>query len=299
MLSIKNLSKTFYKNQQAIKVLDDININIEKNEIIGLIGNNGAGKTTLIKCICNLIKATSGDIYLDGKRLDNEVIRNDIGVMLEGARNLYHFLTINDNLDYFGYLNHLQDAELDKRKRELLDLFDLHDRKNTVVNELSRGTQQKVAIMVSLLKSPKILILDEPTLGLDLISTVKMKRTIKEIIEEKRVFIVILISHDMNLISDVCSRIILLNDGKIDIDERIGNIITPTEYEAEIEADVSIANLLSSMGYEYKEDENIMRVRTKKIDDILALSSQANILSIGRIEETLESFIARRFGKNV
>lgn len=298
MLSIVNLTKYFYRKGKKIKVLDNINLLINRGDIIGLIGPNGAGKTTLIKCICGLVQQSSGDIYYNGKLLTSNIVRANIGVMLEGARNIYHFLTINDNLTYFGNLNHLKNFEIEKKKEELLDIFDLKSEKNTVVNELSRGTQQKVAIMTSLLKNPSILILDEPTLGLDLVSTVKMKRTIKDILGSKNTSIVILISHDMGLISDVCNRIILLNNGKVDFDQNIGKIISNSEYEIEIELNENALPFLQTSRYKYNLQENIINLKINNLDDILNISKNLNILSIKRIDETLESFISRRLGRN-
>lgn len=208
MLEIKNIKKVFKSQKGTIEVLKGVSFSIEQGEVIGLIGENGAGKTTLIKSICNLVDPSAGDVLYNGKSIlkNPALVGREIGVLLEGARNLYNFLSIDKNLKYFGYLNKLSDSEIEKREDELLSEFNIKKYKDRPVNELSRGTQQKVAIMVTLMKNPSILILDEPTLGLDLISKINVQRTIAKLANINKTLIII--SHDMNLISNICNRII-------------------------------------------------------------------------------------------
>lgn len=290
MLEIYNLKK-MYNRCEALK---GVSFSIETNSIVGLIGDNGAGKTTLIKCISGLVEPTSGEIYLNGHNLlrDEKYIRDNIGVLLEGARNLYNFLTVEYNLNYFGLLNGLSQIEIDERKRKLTKEFDVEKYKNMPVNMLSRGTQQKVALMVTLMKNPKFLILDEPTLGLDLISTIRMTDLLKQIIvdEEKTV---ILISHDMTLITSLCDRVIYLRDGKVNFDERVEHILDENIFELKLSANANVKNTLEKNNIEYKYNEGIYCVMSSSLDSVVNIVPAQSIISIEKQPGSLQSFIKR------
>jgi ABC-2 type transport system ATP-binding protein len=145
-----------------------------------------------------------------GKTLRNE----KIGVVLEGARNVYGFMTVIDNLRYFSYLNKM-DAEItEARIAKLLEMFSLTEKKDQTVSTLSRGMQQKVAIMIALLKDPEILILDEPTLGLDLVSQYKMETLLMELAQREHK-ILLISSHDLSLIERVCKTVAIFDKGTL------------------------------------------------------------------------------------
>ena len=132
----------------------------------------------------------------------------DIGAVLEGNRNIYHNLTILENLHYFGGLRGLSKKVIDARSEYLLELFDLKTKAHTQCGSLSRGMQQKVSIICALLHQPKILFLDEPTLGLDYDASLAMKQAIREIVSDDTVIIVT--SHDLRFISDVCTELVVI-----------------------------------------------------------------------------------------
>ena len=163
-IELKNINKSFGNH----KVLDEVNLKIYENDIIGLVGPNGAGKSTLIRIISELLIEDSGQ-----KKINYE--RTKIGVLLEGSRNIYTFLTVEENIKYFSILNSIKEKELNKNMEYLLDYFDLADKRYEKAQNLSRGMIQKLSILILLLKEPDVLILDEPTLGLDLIGTINMK----------------------------------------------------------------------------------------------------------------------------
>ena len=222
MIDIINLTKTYGKGKNLFYANHNINFSISEGSVVAFLGANGAGKTTLIKIICNLISPTSGHVLFRG----NDVAKNpriaheNIGVVLEGARNLYNFLSIEENLSYFSLLNKLNKNDFIKRKQMLLDLFDLEAHKNKTVNQLSRGMQQKVAIMIAFLKNPDLLILDEPTLGLDIISQFSMKEAIKSFMKREK-GVLIICTHDMSVVYDVCEDIAIFNKGQLKVYDKL------------------------------------------------------------------------------
>ena len=216
MISVKGLEKTYYKNKKKVNALIDINLEINTGEIVCILGHNGAGKTSLIKCISNLILPNSGEIIIDGNLLSKnpDIAKDKIGAVLEGSRNIYYYLSPEENLRYFGLLNNLSSAEIKEKTELFLKMFDLTDRRKDPVNDFSRGMQQKVAIVVALMKDPSILLLDEPTLGLDITSTAIVKDIIRDLATKLNKTIIIT-THDINLIEDLNSRLIFMNKGKI------------------------------------------------------------------------------------
>lgn len=222
MLKIKNLHKVYSKNNLGKIVNEDINLSIKNGEIVCIMGQNGAGKTTLIKQICGLVKPTEGTIEYEGYSLiNNKTLSKDIvGAVLEGSRNIYYYMSIMENIKYFGGLNKLSNREIEAKANRYLELFELTNVKDKAVGELSRGMQQKVAIIVTLLKSPQILLLDEPTLGLDINSSKKIVNIISDI-SKKENKIVMITTHDVRLIEALNERLIFIKNGRIIADESL------------------------------------------------------------------------------
>src|SRR5262249_5065163 len=147
----------------------DLNMSIPEGEVFSFLGPNGAGKTTTIKMVCGLITPTSGQITLNGYDIARQSRKavSQIGVVLEGARNIYWRLSAWENLLYFGRLRGCSDKKLKALAEQLLRELDLWDRRNDPVRFFSRGMQQKIALASALVTDPSIILLDEPTLGLD------------------------------------------------------------------------------------------------------------------------------------
>lgn len=290
IVQIVGVKKRYGENE----VLKGIDINIKKNSVIGLIGDNGAGKTTLIKCICGLVKQTEGIIEFSsrkGKSIE-EYRRENVGVLLEGARNLYHFLSVEDNLDYFGYLNKLSQCEIDARKERLLQIFDLKEFRKKTVNELSRGMQQKVALMVIMMKEPQMMILDEPTLGLDLISTMKMIDLLGEIANQGKT--IIIISHDLSLIKKVCDRIIYIKKGKIEFDEVISEIVENDNFLVKVKYDETILSKIINDNLDYCLEDGVIVVKTAELENVLRVVPKEYLFEIEKRNSTLEEYVRER-----
>ncbi|MDA3837916.1 MAG: ABC transporter ATP-binding protein [Candidatus Delongbacteria bacterium] len=212
VITVDNLVKK-YKDFYA---LDDISFSVNKGEILGFLGPNGAGKTTTIKSILTLLEYEEGKICINGlevKKNKNKIL-SDIGAVLEGARNIYWHLSPEENINYFAGIMGLSPRKIKEEKDYLLKKLKLWDVKDKQVREFSKGMQQKTAIAASIIHKPTILLLDEPTLGLD----VETKNDIREWIismsrdENKTILIT---SHDMSFIESICDRILIIKKGKL------------------------------------------------------------------------------------
>lgn len=204
MLKLEKIRKSFKNNL----VLKDVSFTVDTGEVVGLVGLNGSGKSTIIRIISGLIIQDNGTIENDFK---------NIGVLLEGSRNIYHFLTVRENIKYFSILNNIDDDYVENFIKKYIALFGLEDKLDEEVGNLSRGMIQKVSIMILLAQNPDIIIMDEPTLGLDIISTIQIREIIQDIVKEKNKTVLI-VSHDTKLLDSVADRILFLKDGEIEAD---------------------------------------------------------------------------------
>lgn len=217
-INVSNLTKKYGK----VIAVDDISFSIKKGSVTCILGPNGSGKSTTIKSICNLIIPEKGDIKILGK--PNYKSIEKLAALFEGTRNLYWRLTPVENLRYFAGLRGLGGKIIDKKIYELLEFFNLSDKKNVLVNKLSRGMQQKVAIAMALVCDTDIIMLDEPTLGLDVESCIDVKNCLRDIAEKLNKTI-LLSTHDMSFAQDICDYAIILNKGKIVANDSMNNLL--------------------------------------------------------------------------
>ena len=211
MLEIKGLKKSF----KAKEVLKNLNLSIKEGEIVCLLGNNGAGKTTLINCILRMIQADAGSIFLEGRDIStykNEEYFSKVNALLESSVNVYDYLTGWQNIEYFSGLLKL-DSENEKIKT-YISLFELEEAIHEAVGTYSRGMRQKLALLIALMSSPKLLLLDEPTLGLDIQSKLSVIQILNTIIKTEKIA-VLLTSHQMDVVQKLQSRILILKDGVV------------------------------------------------------------------------------------
>ena len=212
MLEIKGLKKSF----KAKEVLKNLNLSIKEGEIVCLLGNNGAGKTTLINCILRMIQADAGSILLDGRDIftyKNKEYFSKVNALLESSVNVYDYLTGWQNIEYFSGLLKL-DSENEKIKT-YISLFELEEAIHEAVGTYSRGMRQKLALLIALMSTPKLLLLDEPTLGLDIQSKLSVIQILNTIIKTEKIA-VLLTSHQMDVVQKLQSRILILKDGVVD-----------------------------------------------------------------------------------
>lgn len=295
MLVIKNLTKKYYNKNNSVTVVNNLCLNIEKNDIVGFLGSNGAGKTTTVKMICGLVTPTSGKIFFDGENIQNnrKLVEKNIGVMLEGARNLYHFLTVEENISYFAYLNRLKIKDSKKLFEELLEVFDMKDKRNTTVNKLSRGMQQKVAIMVAIIKKPKLLILDEPTLGLDIASKIKMQDFLFELSKAEESALIVC-THEIQLAEKVCNKIAIFHKGNLIAFEDISNFKfskKTNNYKMVVMKSAELINFLENNKVPFSNDKEIVEFEYGNLYEIMKIIKYDDILKLENISDNLESII--------
>ncbi|WP_373899456.1 ABC transporter ATP-binding protein [Haloimpatiens sp. FM7315] len=287
IIKINNATKYYLIKKNKFYANNNISFNIKQGDIVGFLGKNGAGKTTLIKSICNLIKLDSGSISIKNKEINKnpKVVHDNIGVVLEGARNLYNFLTVDYNLRYFSYLNKIKDSQLELRIKNLLEMFELLEKRKEVVNNLSRGMQQKVAIIIAMLKNPDILILDEPTLGLDIVSKTKMKILLKTL-KDKYKKTIIISSHDLDVIENVCNKVVIFEKGKV---IKYGSIsdLKLKESENRYEIILKSSEAVNLKDISYEKEERIIKLETANLKEIL---NKINMNSIIKIEKKVKSY---------
>ncbi len=216
-VELHNVTKTFRKRGQFIKALDDINLTISKGEFLSFLGPNGAGKTTLTKLLSTLLLPDSGEVFIEGIPISNDsAIRPLISTVFgeSGGRSLYYRLSLLDNLLFFSSLAGISRKEAKIRIDSLLEYFDLSDKRNVQVMKLSTGMKAKVLLIRALLTSPRILLLDEPTLGLDALSSDKVKVLLR-LFNQKFKTTIILTSHNFSDIDDLSHRLLLMDQGQI------------------------------------------------------------------------------------
>jgi len=210
LLEVKELSKS-YSN---IKAVGGISFEIQKGEIFGLLGPNGAGKTTTISMLSCLIKPDSGDAFVDGYSIskDSMEVKKRIGVVPQDV-SLYPTLSAQENLVFFGEMYGLTGSKLREKVDEVLEIVGLKDRRKEAINKYSGGMKRRINIAVGLLPSPKLLILDEPTVGVDPQSRTNILETLKEL--NKEGLTILYTSHYMEEVEFLCHRIAIMDLGKI------------------------------------------------------------------------------------
>ncbi len=217
LVEVKRVSKTYTTlfGGSPFRAVNDLSMMINSGSIYGLLGPNGAGKTTLIKMICGLVVPTSGTIVLDGYDVSKnpEKSRIRLGAVLEGNRNIHWRLSPIENLCYFGQLRSQSRADILKRAERLLSDLNLMDKKDTLVSKLSRGMQQKVSIAVALISDPEVILLDEPTLGLDVETSIDIKGYLKDLAKGGKA--ILLTTHQLDLAQAVCDVVGIVKRGEL------------------------------------------------------------------------------------
>lgn len=224
ILEAHHLHKNYRLKGKVLAAVQDVSLKIEGNEVLAFLGANGAGKTTTIKMIAGLILPDQGSVRISGRdpHSDPWALRS-LGAVLEGTRNTYWRLTPEENLEYFGVLRGLTRSVARRRTLELLDRFELTHKRREMVQTLSRGMQQKLAIAVALIHDPQLLLLDEPTLGLDVEATENVKNIIREVAAEGRA--ILLTTHQLDIAEELSDRVAIIQNGAIAIEQPTADLI--------------------------------------------------------------------------
>jgi ABC-2 type transport system ATP-binding protein len=207
VLEVKELTKSFGK----IKAVDHVSFTVPEGSVFGIIGRNGAGKTTTIRMMMNIYIPDSGEVILRGTKIGQE-FKDKAGYLPE-ERGLYKKMKVWDTLLYFAELKGKTGREIERKANYYLKKFELFDRKNSKLEDLSKGNQQKIQFITTILHDPEFLILDEPFSGLDPINTDILKEIILDLKSQGK--IIILCTHLMDFAERLCDHIALIEKGKL------------------------------------------------------------------------------------
>ncbi len=265
MLEVKNASK----NYGNLKAVDNLSFNVEKGEILGLLGLNGAGKTTTFRMILGLIDDYTGSILLDNKKIDYSVT-DRIGFLTE-ERSLLTKLTVLEQIKFYGVLKGMEEEVIEKKLDYYLDLFKIKDYKNKKIKELSKGNQQKIQFISAIIHEPKLLILDEPFSGLDPINVEMFKNVIMNL--KKKGTSIIFSTHRMEHVELFCDKIVILVKGK--------NVLSG--YLKDIKENYKKKNIIINADIDIKEIENIdgvYEVLKEKDDYVVKIKDESVVKEV-------------------
>lgn len=312
----KRLFRTIEKKE--FKAVDDISFDIYKGEIFGLLGPNGAGKTTTIKMITGLLKPTEGTVKVMGRDVNKNPIEalGNLGTVLAGDRSIYWKLTGRENLEYFAALYGCERKEAKKRAERILERLNISEKADELVEKYSTGMKQKIALGKALIPEAPVVLLDEPTLGLDPQSALNLREIILDIKKEGRT--VLLTTHYMEEADFLCDRIAIIDGGKIiamDTPEKLKKSINEVKL-LKIELNSAPLKLIEDI----KKIENVQKVLCEydqaksnheltihhmdgsiliqKIIDCISLNN-CQILNISAKEPSLEDVFIHLTGKSL
>ena len=322
LIQVKNLSKSFkiFKREPGIKgafksffkrdyhlfhALQNINLNVDKGEILGILGENGAGKTTLIKLIIGLLYPTSGTISVDNYtpwERNHDYLRQ-VSVVMGQKNQLWWDIPASESFLLNKHIYQIDNKQYDKVLSELVELLDIKDKLNIQVRRLSLGERMKMEIIAALLHQPRIVLLDEPTLGLDVISQSKIREFVKYHNEQYKTTFVIT-SHYTKDIQEMCERVFVLNKGEQIYDGDFNNLIKSVNpkrkfiYELSNDYDSKIIEQLNKQ-FDFTLKDNVI---TAELSETILNNLLIKLLAISNpktlsfedlpVEETLRSFFA-------
>ena len=263
MISVENLNK-YYGDFHALK---GVSFEINAGEIVGILGPNGAGKSTTLRILTCYLSPTSGNAVIDGKSiLDNEMeVKKIIGYLPESAP-LYDDMSVFDYLVYMAEIQELERSRLNERLKYVVEACSLKDVISKSIGELSKGYKQRVGIAGAIIHDPKILILDEPTNGLDPNQIVEIRELIKELGKEKTVLIS---THILSEVEATCSRAIIINQGNViaDADPKHLTLNNKENNKTSVRIKLSIKT---------NDDKNKIIEKLKKIENIYDVKAEDN-----------------------
>ncbi|WP_137290651.1 ABC transporter ATP-binding protein [Natronorubrum halophilum] len=243
IISVRDLTKSYGRGENSVQAVDGISFDINSGTVVGILGQNGAGKTSTIKMMLGLVTPTAGEIQIAGSDVlaETHEVYQDVGAMLEGARNTYWRLTVRENLDFFASLNGINPKNVRSHHEALIERYELTEKADVPVRDLSRGMKQKVSLICTLARQTSVIFLDEPTLGLDVETSLSLQQEIRHLAEEESMTI-LLSSHNMDMVEAVCDRIIILHEGHVIADNCIENLVEVFQtqmYQITVEPPVS------------------------------------------------------------
>ena len=247
MIEVKNLTKSF----NDVKAVDDISFTVSKGEIVGLLGPNGAGKTTTMRMLTAFLKADGGEVTIGGYSVQENPleVKKLIGYLPENAP-IYEDMIVEDYLNFAGEARGIATDDLEESVKRMVKLTSLTSHLKKNINQLSKGFRQRVGLAATMIHNPDILILDEPTTGLDPNQILEIRKLIIELGKEKTV---ILSTHIMQEVEETCTRVLIIADGKMLADDSVSAIRSSAEGKIEtivyLKADGNFQDELKNQSY--------------------------------------------------
>ncbi len=302
ILEAHKLKKSYLEKGQAIAAVQAVSLTIAAGEVLAFLGANGAGKTTTIKMIAGLIRPDDGWVRIAERDPHQDPrARRSLGAVLEGSRNVYWQMTVEENLEYFGVLRGLDTRTARRRGRELLERFSLMHKRRTAVQALSRGMQQKLAIAVALMHAPQVLLLDEPTLGLDVEATEDVKRLVREIAAEGCG--ILLTTHQLEVAEELSDRVAIINRGKIVAEEATEDLIrqfSGSAYLIETEGAIDLNRIrkLRRLGVKLVGDRTVYTVDPAKLYEVLEILCPLPLMHVEKDQANLTDVFLKLVQEN-
>ena len=301
--SLKSLIKSNYKVVEAVK---GVSFEVQEGEVIAFIGPNGAGKSTTIKMLTGILYPDCGDIRVLGIDPTNErkKLAYEIGTVFGQKEQLWMHLTPYDNFKFFGAIYDIPDDETEKRIEEINKLFELKEIMDTPVRNLSLGQRIRCEIAASLIHKPKVLFLDEPTIGLDPVVKDSIRKLIKKMNKEYKTT-VFLTSHDISDIEKLCKRVIIINNGEIVLDDSMENLkyhhLNKKIIELKMAKKTDFSNVDGITVLKQKDTNLKLEIDLKKksLADVLKLINSDDILDINISNTPLEDTISEIYRDGV
>lgn len=326
-VEVKDVKKYFIQRKKKFlrtvekkefKAVDGVSFDIYRGEIFGLLGPNGAGKTTTIKMITGLLRPTAGTINVMSRNVDKNQIDalSKIGTVLAGDRSVYWKLTARENLEYFAALYGCNKRQAAARAEKVLDRLGLKDKADVLVEKFSTGMKQKVALGKALIPNAPVVLLDEPTLGLDPQSALNLREIILDIKKEGRT--VLLTTHYMEEADFLCNRIAIIDGGKVialDTPENLKASMNETKLikvelnrlEEKLLRDIEDIDEVKNVVSSYNDEKRTFSltihhtdgdVVMQKILDCIA-ENKTKVININVIEPSLEDVFIHLTGKSL
>ena len=299
--SLKSMLKPNYKSVEAVK---GVNFEVQEGEVIAFIGPNGAGKSTSIKMMTGILYPDSGSVRVLGidPTKQRKKLAYEIGTVFGQKEQLWMHLTPYDNFKFFGAIYDIPEVEAEERIAELIKIFELKDFVNTPVRSLSLGQRIRCEIVAALIHKPKVLFLDEPTIGLDPVVKDSIRKIIKKMNKEYRTT-VFLTSHDVSDIEKLCKRVIIINSGQIVMDDSMENLkyhyLNKKIVELKMKRKVDLQNNEGIQVLKQKDNSMKLEIDLKKtsLADVLKRINPDDMIDINISNTPLEEIISEIYRK--
>ncbi|HUT20954.1 MAG TPA: ABC transporter ATP-binding protein [Anaerolineae bacterium] len=304
-IQIVGLSKAYRRRRAPpIEAVRDLDLLVPSGQVFGFLGPNGAGKTTTIKMVCGLVRPTRGKVLVNGYDVwrQHRPAVQQLGAVLEGTRNVHWSLSAWDNLLYFGHLRGMYGQALAARTETLLNELGLWDRRRELVGTFSRGMQQKVAIACALIANPPIILLDEPTLGLDVQAARVVQDMVRRLAAEHSKTVV-LTTHQLRMAQELCDRVAIIRAGRVIADQPVEQLLRVSSepyYRIAVEGQLHTegVELLASMSVEAGDGKTLLSGPIADQDALFRLldllrDQGLSLLSVRQEEPNLEEVFVR------